>query len=69
MFQNLKFILVFQEILDEILEKGTEFSEVEYVNLLKIVHRSNKNTEETDDLQNDLKRLSDILSQTKHISL
>lgn len=68
-FKILNLYWLFQEILDEILEKGTEFSEVEYMNLLKIVHRSNKNTEETDDLQNDLKRLSDILSQTKHITL
>lgn len=58
-----------QEILEEILEKGAEFSEADYMNLLQIVHRSNKNSEETAGLQNDLKRLSDILSQTKHINL
>lgn len=52
--------------MEEILEKGAEFSEAEYMNLLQIVHRSNKNTEETANLQNDLKRLSDILSQIKH---
>lgn len=58
-----------QEILEEILEKGASFSEAEYLNLLQIVHRSNKNIEETTSLQNDLKRLSDILSQTKHTYL
>lgn len=62
-------IAFLQEILEEILEKGAEFSETEYMNLLQIVHRSNKNTEETVSLQNDLKRLSDILSQTKPILL
>lgn len=55
--------------MEEILEKGAEYSEDEYMNLLQIVHRSNKNIEETISLQNDLKRLSDILSQTKHINL
>lgn len=55
--------------MEEILEKGAEFSETEYMNLLQIVHRSNKNTEEIVSLQNDLKRLSDILSQTKPIIL
>uniref|UniRef100_A0A2S2QBK2 Exocyst complex component Sec8 n=1 Tax=Sipha flava TaxID=143950 RepID=A0A2S2QBK2_9HEMI len=58
-----------KEILEEILEKGAEYSETEYMNLLQIVHRSNKNTEETVSLQNDLKRLSDILSQIKPIHL
>lgn len=52
--------------MDEILEKGAEFIESEYMNLLQIVHRSNKNIDEAVSLQNDLKRLSDILSQTKH---
>lgn len=61
--------LFLKEILEEILEKGAEYSEDEYMNLLQIVHRSNKNLEETISLQNDLKRLSDILSQTKHINL
>jgi len=51
------------------LEKGAGFSEAEYLNLLQIVHRSNKSIEETTSLQNDLKRLSDILSQTKHTFL
>jgi len=55
--------------LEEILEKGADFSEAEYLNLLQIVHRSNKNVEETTSLQNDLKRLSDILSQTKQTFL
>lgn len=55
--------------MDEILEKGAEFSEAEYMNLLQIVHRNSKNTEEASSLQNDLKRLSDILTQTKHINL
>uniref|UniRef100_A0A2H8TI68 Exocyst complex component Sec8 n=1 Tax=Melanaphis sacchari TaxID=742174 RepID=A0A2H8TI68_9HEMI len=58
-----------KEILEEILEKGASFSEAEYLNLLQIVHRSNKNVEETTSLQNDLKRLSDILSQTKQTFL
>lgn len=53
--------------MDKILEKGTEFSEAEYMNLLQIVHRSNKNVDETVSLKNDLKRLSDILSQIKRI--
>lgn len=39
------------------------------MNLLQIVYRSKKNTEETVSLENDLKRLSDIISQTKHINL
>ncbi|XP_050440367.1 exocyst complex component 4 [Adelges cooleyi] len=58
-----------KDILEEILEKGAIFSELEYMNLLQIVHRSKNNFEDKNNLQSDLQRLSDILSQTKHIHL
>ncbi|XP_050520815.1 exocyst complex component 4 isoform X2 [Daktulosphaira vitifoliae] len=58
-----------KDILEEILEKGAIFSELEYMNLLQIVHRNKKNIEGRNNLQKDLQRLSDILSQTKHINL
>lgn len=53
---------VLQEILNGIIEKGAEFSELEYMNALHLLHRS-KAGKKFGDINNHMERLSNILEK------
>lgn len=52
----------FQEILNGIVDKGPEFSELEYMNALQLLNRSQKN-KDSSSVTVHLERLSDILGE------
>lgn len=52
--------MFFQEILNGIVEKGTEFSELEYMNALQLLHRS-KASKNWGHINDHMERLSNIL--------
>lgn len=55
------FFVYFQEILNGVVEKGPEFSELEYMNAFQLLNRSSKSSTNTINIH--LERLSDILGE------
>ena len=53
---------IFQEILKSIVERGAQFSEHEFTNLLALAHRSERGAKE-DEFSHTLKRLEQILTE------
>lgn len=52
---------VFKEILNDIVERGAEYSELEYMNALQLLHRSK--SKKMGDIDTDMEKLSHILEQ------
>ncbi len=54
--------VIFQEIIGQIAEKGAQFGEQQYTNLLSLAHRSQRGAKE-EELNTQLNKLKDILTE------
>ncbi|CAH1408099.1 unnamed protein product [Nezara viridula] len=57
------FFMTQEDILNQVLEKGPEFSELEYINALQLINRTYNDQEDPSVAQKYLQRLSDILGE------
>lgn len=57
------FFMTQEDILNQVLEKGPEFSELEYINALQLINRTYNQHEDQSSSQKYLQRLSDILGE------
>ncbi|XP_075221866.1 exocyst complex component secretory 8 [Lycorma delicatula] len=57
------FYLTPDEILNQVMEKGPEFTELEYMNAFQLIHKSKPDLTEPNAIQRHMQRLSDILGE------